>query len=337
MSRLVRAAGPLKDVPLRSAIGRFLGADAWTLGLFVLVIALLVLTRAINPSYGPNALQGLALGALPVALAAVGQAIVVISGGIDLSIGSVMALANVTAASLFVGASPELSVGVVVVVLVLGLIVGVINGGLIVLTRVPDIVVTLAMLFVWAGAALLVLGRPGGTVTPWLRELITGSLFVDFLPKALLVLAILVGAVWLPLRRSKLGLSLYAVGSNRLAAFRSGVAVGRTRIAAYALTGFFAAAGGLALTASTGIGQPIAGPYLLLSVTAVVLGGVSLAGGRGGLLGPIVAVYILALIRADLLFLGVDPNWAEVVQGGIMVLVVMFGAYITLRQKRASA
>jgi ribose transport system permease protein len=337
MSTLVRSSGPFLDSRLRKAFGSLVGRDAWTLGLFVLLGLLLVLTRIINPAYGPSAVNSLALGALPVALAAVGQAIVVISGGIDLSIGSVMALTNVTAAALFVGASPELSVGVVIFVLLLGVTIGIINGTLIVLTRVPDIVVTLAMLFVWGGAALLVLSSPGGTFAPWLRELITGSFLIDWLPRALVVLLVLVGVIWIPMRRSKLGLSLYAIGSNRLAAFRSGVPVGRTRIMAYALTGFFAAAGGLALTASTGQGAPIAGPYLLLSVAAVVLGGVSLAGGKGGLLGPIVAVYVLALIRADLLFLGVDPNWAEVVQGVIMILVVMFGAYVTLRQKRASA
>jgi ribose transport system permease protein len=336
VSALVRATGPLKDVPLRHAVGRVIGRDAWTLGLFGLVGLLFVLTFFINPGYGPRAVQSLALGALPIALAAVGQAIAVISGGIDLSIGSVIALTNVTAAVLFMNVAPELSVGVVVAVLLIGALIGAINGTLIVASRVPDIVVTLAMLFVWSGAALLVLPRPGGAAAPWLPQLITGSVLIDWLPRALVVLLVVVGILWLPIRRSKLGLSLYAVGSNRLAAFRSGVAVGKTRIAAYMLTGFFASCAGLALTAATGVGQPIAGPYLLLSVAAVVLGGVSLAGGRGGLLGPIAAVYILALIRADLLFLGFDPNWAEVVQGSIMVMVVMFGAYVTLRQKRAT-
>jgi ribose transport system permease protein len=337
MSALVRATGPLKDTRFRQVIGGLIGRDAWTAGLFVLLAGLFVLTFFINPGYGPRAVQGLALGALPIALVAVGQAIVVISGGIDLSVGSVTALTNVTAAVLFVGASPEMGVAVVLFVLGMGAAIGLINGSLIVLTRVPDIVVTLAMLFVWSGAALLVLGAPGGAVVAWLPQLTTGSLLVDWLPRALVVLLGLVALVWLPIRRSSLGLSIYAIGSNRLAAFRSGVPVGRTRVVAYMLTGFFAAAAGLALTAGTGVGQPIAGPYLLLSVAAVVLGGVSLAGGRGGLLGPIVAVFILALIRADLLFLGVDPNWAEVIQGGIMILVVMLGAYVTLRQKRATA
>jgi ribose transport system permease protein len=196
-------------------------------------------------------------------------------------------------------------------------------------------VVTLAMLFVWAGAALLVLGTPGGGSAGWLRELITGTLGVELLPRALVVLLVVVGIVWIPLRRSRLGLSIYAIGSDQLAAFRSGVSVARTKIVSYALTGFFASLGGLSLTASTGVGTPIPGPYLLLSVAAIVLGGVSLAGGRGGLLGPIVGIYILGLIRADLGFLRVEPAFSTVIQGVIMVAVVMVGAYLTLRRRTA--
>ena len=122
------------------------------------------------------------------------------------------------------------------------------------------------------------------------------------------MLVVVVGVVWIPLRRSALGLSLYALGSDRLAAFRSGVAVGRTKIIAYALTGLFCALGGLAVTASTGSGSPVPGAYTLQSVAAIVLGGVSLAGGRGGILGPIIAVFILQLVRTDLTFLEVEPE-----------------------------
>ena len=154
------------------------------------------------------------------------------------------------------------------------------------ITRVPDIVVTLAMSFVWAGCALLVLKTPGGDSVDWLRQLVLGSLGLDFIPKAAVVLVVIVGVIWIPLRRSRLGLSIYAIGSNRLAAFRSGVSVGRTSVAAYMFMGLFAALGGLSLTASTGIGTPVPGPYTLMSVAAVVLGGVSLAGGRGGVFGP---------------------------------------------------
>jgi len=318
-----------------AAISRAIQRDTWTVTLIGLLIGMLVVTKFIRPSYGPFDLGSLAIAALPVAFAAVGQAVVVISGGIDLSIGSVMTLTSVTAAALMLNNSDQFAVLVVVGVLLMGLAIGAANGLLVVFSRVPDIVVTLAMLYVWAGAALLVLATPGGDAADWLRALILGSVGVDFLPKALVVLVIAVGVVWIPLRRSRLGLSMYAVGSDRLAAFRSGVDVPRTKIAAYAIAGLFAAAGGLTLTMSTGIGTPTPGPYTLQGVAAIVLGGVSLAGGRGGLLGPILAVFILALIRTDLTFAGVDPNYSTVTQGVIMVAVVMLGAYLTLRRRTA--
>ncbi|MFH0751359.1 MAG: ABC transporter permease, partial [Chloroflexota bacterium] len=272
---------------------------------------------------------------LPLALAAVAQAIVVISGGIDLSIGSMMALTSVVAASLMMGQSGEFGVLVVLGVLLLGLVLGAINGGLVVATRVPDIVVTLAMSFVWAGCALLVLRTPGGKSVDWLPELVLGSLFIEWVPKAAIVLVVIVGVIWIPLRRSPLGLSIYAIGSNRLAAFRSGVSVGRTKILAYALTGLFAALGGLSLTASTSIGTPVPGPYTLQSVAAVVLGGVSLAGGRGGVVGPIIGVVILKLVRNDMTFLNVNSNFATVAEGFILIGVVMAGSLIEMRRRRA--
>jgi ribose transport system permease protein len=101
------------------------------------------------------------------------------------------------------------------------------------------------------------------------------------------------------------------------------------------LTGLFAALGGLALTASTGIATPVPGPYTLLSVAAVVLGGVSLAGGRGGVFGPIVAVMILQLIRTDMTFLNVNTNLAVVLQGLILIGVVMIGSLLQIRRERA--
>jgi ribose transport system permease protein len=222
---------------------------------------------------------------------------------------------------------------VVVGVLLLGCLLGAINGGLIVLTRVPDIVVTLAMLFVWAGLALLVLKTPGGGSADWLKDLTGGSILTEWMPKAAVVLLLVVSVIWIPIRRSRLGLSLYAIGSDPLAAHRSGVSVARTKIFAYMLAGLFSALGGLSLTATTGIGTPVPGPYTLLSVAAVVLGGVSLAGGRGGVFGPIVAVVILSLIRTDMTFLNVNTNLATVAQGLILIGVVMIGSLLQLRRE----
>ena len=309
--------------------------NLWTSGLVGLLVIFLALTKFIQPTYGAAGIQGLAISLLPIALAAVAQAIVVISGGIDLSVGSMMALTSVTSAVLMKGQSDAVAVVIVIAILGMGLLLGTINGGLIVATRVPDIIVTLAMLFVWAGFALLVLHTPGGGAAPWLMESIRGPLVSEWLPRAVVVLAVVVGVVWVPLQRSTVGLSLYALGSNRLAAFRSGVPVGRTKILSYALAGLFSALGGLALTASTGIGSPVPGSYTLESVAAIVLGGVSLAGGRGGVVGPIIAVVVLALIRTDLTFLGVNPNWSEVIQGAILIGVVMFGSLLAMRKVRA--
>ncbi len=131
-----------------------------------------------------------------------------------------------------------------------------------------------------------------------------------------------------------LGLSMYALGSSRLAAFRSGVPVGRTKVAAYAIGGLFCAFGGLAINAATGSGSPVPGPYTLQSVAAVVLGGVSLAGGRGGIIGPIVACVILQLVRTDLTLLGVSPNLSTAIQGLILISVVLVGSVISMRRVR---
>jgi ribose transport system permease protein len=317
------------------ALAAFVRRNAWTFGLIAILAGLLLFTKSIQPRYGPIQLQGLGTSVQPLVLAAVAQAIVVISGGIDLSIGSMMALTSVVSASLMEKQSEGFGVAVVIGVLVLGLAAGAVNGALVVLTRVPDIVVTLAMSFVWAGAALLVRSAPGGGAAAWLRGLVGGPLGNEWIPKAAVIVLVVVFVVWIPLSRSRIGLSIYAIGSNRLAAFRSGVPVGRTRLLAYVLTGFFSALAGLSLTATTSIGSPVPGPYTLLSVAAVVLGGVSLAGGRGGVFGPIVAVVVLQLIQTDLTFLRFDSNYALVAQGAILILVTMFSSLVSLRRSRA--
>lgn len=314
---------------------RWFDANAWTLGLAVLLAALLLATKLIQPGFGVSGLDSLARAALPFALATVGMAIVVLAGGIDLSIAAMMAVASVTGAVLMDGASDGQAAFIVLGVLGLGLLMGAVNGLLIVVSRVPDIVVTLAMLFVWQGVALLILNAPGGAAVPWLRALSTGSFpGLDWLPRAVVFLAFVTALIWLPIRRAKLGLRLYAIGSDPLAAFRSGVPVGQTRIIAYALCGLFAALGGLSVTMGTGIGEPIPGPYLLASVAAVVLGGVVLGGGRGGILGPVLAVFTLRTVRLDLTLLSVDPNVAAIVEGTIMVAVVMFGAVLAARGRK---
>ena len=305
----------------------------WSAGLLVLLLLLLALTKFIQPSFGAVGLENLTRAALPFAFATAAMAVVVIVGGIDLSVASMMAACSVTVAVLMetLGGIPA-----ILITLGVGASMGAVNGGLVVLTRVPDIVVTLAMLYVWEGTALLILNSPGGSMVGWIQSSIAGSFIIDGLPKALILITICVAVLWVPIKRSKLGLSIYATGSDENAAFRSGVATGRTRITAYALGGIFAAMGGISLAMLTGIGEPVAGPYLMASVAAVVLGGVVLGGGRGGLLGPIIAVFILRIVRTILTLAAVDPNVTTIVEGTIMVGVVMMGALLTMRGRKAT-
>jgi ribose transport system permease protein len=336
------AATPAVTVSRPNPVVTLLRNNAWTIGLVAFLLVLIAFTWVINPKYNATGIQNLGIAVLPLALAAVGQAIVVISGGIDLSIGSIMALTSVISATLMKqaldgnpGSADTMAVAIVVGVLILGALIGLVNGAVVVITKVPDIVVTLAMSFVWAGCALLVLERPGGGAAGWLKDLVSGQLLNEWVPKAAVVMVILVALIWIPLSRSRLGLSIYAIGSHRVAAFRSGVRVGPTRVAAYVLMGLFAALGGLSLTATTGIGTPVPGPYTLMSVAAIVLGGVSLAGGRGGVFGPIVGVMVLQMIRTDMTFLKLDSNLATVLQGAILIGVVMIGSFVEIRRSRA--
>jgi len=330
------AATTVTRTPSRPRFGRLLRRNAWTLGTYALFVAVMIFTVTIHPSYGPFEVQSLVVGALPLAFAAVAQTCVVLGGGIDLSIGAMMAVANVLAARYMIGHDFQTAVLISLAVLVGGTLAGGLNGLIALRTRVPDIVVTLAMSFVWGGVALLILPKPGGGAPDAFLNLASGSLITPWVPNGILLLVGVVAVVWIPLRFRGLGLALYAIGSDRTAAFRRGVRVGPTRVFSYALGGFFAACGGLALLMSTGIGSPLAGTiYTLSGVSAIVLGGVSLAGGRGGVTGPIVAAFVLTLVPADLILSGTDPNLGQVIQGCLIVLVVMAGGLAPLLRRRA--
>jgi ribose transport system permease protein len=339
----------MTTVPVAASRGfdgrRFLRRHGWTIGVYLLLAVLVVYWRSqTSLKWGPFDVQSLAIDALPFAFAAMGQAIVIISGGIDLSIGSMMSLVNVVAAKYMVqktaadgsisGFSLRDALLFSLLLVICAAIAGALTGLVIVVTRIADIIVTLAMLFIWAGAALAVLEVPGGGVPLKFQNMVTlDTVGTNWFPKALLILMIAFAVLWLPVRRSRPGLALYAIGSNRNAAYLSGVNVTRARIGAYAFSGAFAALGGLALTAASGLGDPHSGDiYTLNSVAAVVLGGVSLLGGVGGLIGPIAAAFVLTLVKTILIIRGVDQNWAQVIQGTLIVLVVMIGG-LAIRQK----
>jgi ribose transport system ATP-binding protein len=305
------------------------------IGMPFLLIVFLAATVAIHPTFDSFDAQSLAMAALPLACAAAAQAVVVISGGIDLSVGSVIAVANVLAASTMRDASFAEAILLAVAILVAGAAIGAVNGFLVVVSRVPDVIVTLTTGFIWGGVALMILEKPGGGAPPEFLNLGAGTLITEWLSNSLVLLVVSLAAVWIPVRRSKAGLRIYATGSDRIAAFRSGVNVEAARLVAYVLGGLFSAIGGVGLTMTTGIGSPKAGVlYTLSGLAAVVIGGVSLTGGRGEITGPVIAAFVLTLIPADLIFLNIDPNFGQVIQGTLIVLVVMAGGLIAAVRNR---
>lgn len=309
----------------------------WTIGVYVLLLLLVIAyIWALAPvTFTSFDLKTIVIGGLPLAFAAMAQGVIVISGGIDLSLGAMIAVINVLAASLMETASFATSLLIAVGLMGVGVVIGAINGGLIVLTGVPDIVVTLAMSFVWGGVALLIMRTPGGGSPIEFQALGTGVFGSEWIPAGAVVIALVLALVWIPIRWRRPGFAIYAVGSHRDRAYLSGVNVATTRVLAYAVGGFFAAMGGLAATATTGVGTPYAGTFITLnSVAAIVLGGVSLAGGKGGVVGPVAAAFCLTLVPSIMVFQGIDPNYGQVIQGALIVLVVMLGGLLLLRERR---
>ncbi len=314
---------------------RALRLHGWTIAIWLVLIAMVPYWRSLTQQDFKFDLQSLAIDALPLCFAAMAQAVIVISGGIDLSIGSLMGVVNVLSAREMVDMSFRQAIAFSLLLILLTALASGFTGLIITLTRIPDIVVTLGMLFVWQGVALWIMEIPGGGVPVDYSDLALGDFGSTVIPNAAVVVFAALLLVWVPLRWLRPGLALYAIGSNRNAAYLSGISVARTRVGAYLLAGVFTGLAGLALSASSGIGDPNSGTtYTLNSVAAVVLGGVSLLGGVGGLIGVIAAAYVLTLSKIILLLRGTDPNYANVYQGALIILVVVIGGLLT-RKTRA--
>jgi len=314
---------------------RLLRDEAWTGALAVLLAGLLIWQSTQVFRWGAFELETLFVSTLPLVFLALAQTVVVIAGGIDLSVGAQMVLFNCVSGYLMLDAGFGMSLLYAALVIVLGMAVGVLTGWIVTISGVPDIIVTLATGFIWVGVALWIMPQPGGGAPDRFRELFTGT-GTAFWP-ALLCIAIPVAVVWTLLRRTRTGLSIYALGSDPQAAFLAGVDARKARLSAYALAGVFTALAGLATTAYTGGGQAslgVANTATLGAVAAVVLGGVALTGGVGGLIGPVLAVWCLFLIPANLLTLGVDPAYGEVVRGVVIVLVVLGGSLLRRKWSR---
>jgi ribose transport system permease protein len=262
------------------------------------------------------------------AIIATGLTAVIITGGIDLSVGAVMALSmTVIAGSLLAGAPVALAA---VAGLTTGLICGAINGLLIAWVRLPAIIVTLAMMEIPRGLALLYTGGYPQTDLPvGFGELGRGNILGLQIPTLVMIAVVIGGTV--VMRHTIAGRYFYAIGGNEEASRLSGVPVNRYKLLAYMLSGFTAALAGLVLTSRLMSGQPNAGGgYELDAIAAIVLGGTSIFGGQGSIPGTLIGALTLGVLNNGLNLIGVSPYTQKILKGVIIILAI---AIATMRRR----
>lgn len=287
-----------------------------------LLVVLIALNAALNPArFVPQAwgtLLGLAAPLLCAAAAAM-PALLGGRGGIDVSVGPLMGFVNAVVVQVMVqdfGATSPLAI--VPAALGLGAIVGTLNGALAVAVRVQPIIATLGTYLVLSGLTVTILPAPIGGAPDWLKSL-SGAW--SALPYAAIVLA------WVGITRTPFHSALLAIGSDDRAAFTAGVPVEAVRFLSYVLTGVFGAVAGLSLTALIGSGDPAVGPnFTLLAISAAALGGVSLAGGRGGLLAASLGALDIFLLQSALTYFNVSTFVLQIAYGLILVCSVSLNA-----------
>jgi ribose transport system permease protein len=287
--------------------------------LLAAMLVLYVVLFAVSIGSLPGSFEAASItnNAIPLALAAVGQTIVVLTRGLDLSVGGMMDISNSLAAT-----KMHASVGSellwTAIVLGVGAAGGLVNGLLVAFGRLQPILVTLGTLSVFQGIALWVLPSPGGRVPGGYTDVLLNPNG----PSAL-VYVLALGLGWAALRRTRLGVSLYAIGNDEQAARANSIDVVRTKVLAYVASGVLAAAAGIALATTTTGGDAVGGDvFTLSSIAAVVVGGVSLFGGRGSAVGAICGAFVLTILVNVLFFANIDPLFQPFYQGLFLVLAV---------------
>lgn len=294
---------------------------------FLFALVLMAIAALLNLILQPNLLELRVLNGnlrsfLPLIIVTVGQTIVIMGAGIDLSVGSMVSLVT---AVLVTQMSLDASAGQIILVVLLacgvGMAAGALNGFGVAWLRLPPIVTTYASSFIFSGLALWILPRPGGsmpeTLARWYRQATPLGVPLGLWIALILVLA------WYFLRGTKYGHSLFAVGGKAEAAYATAVPVTRIIFSTYVISGLMSALAALALTLGTSSGDPRIGAAMTLdSIVAVVLGGTRLSGGQGGIAGSILGVIILGLIRNIISFANV-PSWYQTLVDALIILVAL--------------
>ena len=302
------------------------GVAAW----IVVAVAVVGLTVADGARFwAPANLATVLTATVVLGLAALGEHVVVLSGGIDLSVGSMATLSALLTAVLING-YPVRTVPVLVAMIALGALIGAVHGLLVARAGLPPFIVTLGSFYLLQGLAFMVSTTPAGQVTSALSAI--GLRRAGPFPYSLALLAVATLIVAVLLGRTIYGRHLFAVGGDPAHARASGLPVSRVLVATYALASALAATAGIVLAARATIGSPTAGQGLELSaITVVVVGGTSLLGGRGSLVGTLGGVVLLALITSSVTLLQLPSTWTDLVRG---VVIIVAAAVFVTRSRR---
>ena len=291
------------------------------IGLWILTPYFLTLTNLLN----------IAEQTTIIAIVASGMTWVIISGGIDLSVGSVVALSGIALASaIHAGVALPLAI---LACLVTGLVAGLVNGLLVTFGRLPAFIATLGMMSAIRGLALMCTqGRPISGFPDSFRWLSTGTVWR--LPNPVVIMVLLYGLTHVCLSKTVVGRCVYALGGNEEAALLSGLNVSRIRLLVYGQCGVWSAVAAALLTARLNSAQPIAGMmYELDAIAAVVIGGTSLRGGEGSVLGTLVGALIIGVLRNGLNLLGTPSFTQQTVIGTVIIVSVLLDMAVRSRQK----
>jgi len=260
----------------------------------------------------------LATQAVPLIMIAMGQTIVMLTGGIDLSVGNVTALMGCIAAGLMNENSLGL-IGGIVVILISGAAVGLMNGTIITYGKVPAIIVTLAMSFIWQGVALIIRPTPGGLVDPRFVAWYNGGARTF----AGIIFIIVPLLLWKYLKTTRFGVSLYAIGDNAASAFANSVPVNKIRVLGYMCAGVCIGLAGIGLSGLTGTGDANIGVhYTMNAIAASVLGGAAFTGGQGQMRGTLIGALFITSLMNVLFFSGFSPFYQYIAQGVILIAAI---------------
>lgn len=301
------------------------------------VIALIILMAVItiiNSNFlTANNLLNLLLQVTSNALIAFGMTFVILTGGIDLSVGSILALSSALTAGLL-GSGMTVALAILIS-LILGCILGMMNGLLISYGKLAPFIVTLATMTIFRGATLVYTN--GNPITKGLSDTFLfqflGQGYIVGIPFPVIIMFIVFIVLYVLLHKTAFGKSVYAIGGNEKAAYISGVKLNKVKIIIYSISGMMASISGLIITSRLSSAQPTAGAsYEMDAIAAVVLGGTSLSGGKGRILGTLIGALIIGVLNNGLNIIGVSAFWQQVVKGVVILIAVLIDRFKVVKQ-----